>query len=167
MSENITLVLDLVSSNVGKMDNEISQALQYMLYSYPLEESEIDIEKILAWCEKDTDTRFKFIAQILVPYSKIESVYVWTELAKSMLLRCNDVEAVLAEMIEKFRPRMVFNAGAAKMEEMRPLLTELQSSGNADISTAATRVLVQFDMDIEYEKKRQRRELSSRQERFE
>lgn len=167
ISENITLVLDLVSSNVGKMDNDISQALQYMLYSYPLEESEIDIEKILAWCEKDTDTRFKFIAQILVPYSKIESVYVWTELAKSMLLRCNDVEAVLAEMIEKFRPRMVFNAGAAKMEEMRPLLTELQSSGNADISTAATRILVQFDMDIEYEKKRQRRELSSRQERFE
>ncbi|MCX3308181.1 hypothetical protein ORN12_22160 [Pantoea vagans] len=53
------------------------------------------------------------------------------------------------------------------MEEQRPLLTELQSSERADISTAATRLLEQFDKDIQYEKEHERRHFSDRNERFE
>lgn len=167
ISENLTLVLSLLSPEEGKIDEEIAHALYFMLYNHPLEESELNSEEVLAWGEKDTDTRFRYLAELSVPVSQVEGVYTWTELAKSMLLRCNDVEAVLTVMVQKFRPRVTSGGWSAKMEEQRPLLTELQSSERAEISTAASRLLVQFDRDIQQEKERERREFSDREERFE
>ncbi len=167
ISENLTIILNLLSPGEGEIDDEIAQGLYFILYNHPLEESELNPEEVLAWGDKDPDTRFRSIAGLIVPYSQAEGVYTWTELAKSMLLRCNDVEAVLAVMVEKFRPRATSDGWSAKMEEQRVLLTELQCSERADISTAASRLLVQFDRDIQREKVRERREFSDREERFE
>ncbi len=165
--ENLTLVLNLLSPEKGGLNEEIARALSFMLCTNPLEESEIKSEEVLAWGEKDPDTRFGYFVQLLSPISQVEGVYIWTELAKSILLRCNNVETVLAEMVPKFRPTVTSGGWSAKMEEQRPLLTELQSSERADISSAATRILVQFDKDIQYEKERERREFSTRDDRFE
>lgn len=167
ISENLTLVLNLLSPEVGKTDDEIAHDLYFMLYNDPLEESELNPEEVLAWGDKDPDTRFSSIAQFLVPYSKAEGVYTWTELSRSMLLRCNDVEAVLSVMMDKFRPLLPSDGWSAKMEEQRVLLTELQSSERADISSAASRLLVKFDRRIQQEKERERRDFSDRKERFE
>lgn len=167
ISENLTLVLNLLSPEVGKTDDEIAHDLYFMLYNDPLEESELNPEEVLAWGDKDPDTRFSSIAQFLVPYSKAEGVYTWTELSRSMLLRCNDVEAVLSVMMDKFTTLLTSDGWSAKMEEQRVLLTELQSSERADISSAASRLLVKFDRRIQQEKERERRDFSDREERFE
>lgn len=167
ISENLTLLLNQLSPVEGTMNEGIAQALYFMLYTNPLEESELNSEEILAWGEKDPDTRFTYIAQLLAPISLVEGVYIWTELAKSILSRCNNVEAVLAQMVSKFSPTVTSGGWSAKMEEQRPLFIELQSSGRTDISTAATRLLEQFDKDIKYEKERERRHFSDRDERFE
>lgn len=164
---NLTLVLNLLSPEKGVLNEEIVRALSFMLCTNPLEETEIKSEDVLAWGEKDPDTRFGYLVQLLSPISQVEGVYIWTELAKSILLRCNNVQTVLAEMVQKFRPRVTSGGWSAKMEEQRPLLTELQSSERADISSAATRLLVQFDKDIQYEKERERREFSAMDDRFE
>lgn len=167
ISENLTLLLNQLSPVEGTMNAEIAQALYFMLCTNPLEESELNSEEVLAWGEKDPDRRFTYIAQLLAPISQVEGVYIWTELAKSILLRCNNVEAVLAQMVSKFSPTVTSGGWSAKMEEQRPLFTELQSSERTDISTAATRLLEQFDKDIQYEKERERRHFSDRNERFE
>lgn len=167
VSENLTIILNLLSPVEGVKDGEIAQDLYFMLYNDPLEESELNPEEVLAWGEKDPDTRFSSIAELLVPYSQAEGGYTWTELSKSMLLRCNDVEALLAVMVSKFRPRATSDGWSAKMEEQRVLLTELQCSERADISTAARQLLVQFDRSIQQEKESERREFSDREERFE
>lgn len=167
ISENLTLVLNQLSPVEGTMDEEIAKALYFILCTNPLEESELNSEEVLAWGEKDPDMRFTYLAQLLVPISQVKGAYVWTELAKSILFRCNHVEAVLAQMVPKFSPTVTSGGWSAKMEEQRPLLTELQSSERADISTAATRLLEQFDKDIQYEKERERRHFSDRDERFE
>lgn len=165
--ENLTIVLNLLSSEEGKTDNDVAKALYFTLYNQPLEERELNPEEVLEWGEKDPDTRFRSIAELLVPYSQAEGGYTWTELSKSMLLRCNDVEALLAVMVSKFRPRVTSDGWSAKMEEQRVLLTELQCSERADISTAARQMLVQFDRSIQQEKESERREFSDREERFE
>lgn len=165
--ENFMLVLKRLSPEEGVLDEVIAQALYFMLYTNPLDESELNSEEILAWGEKDPDTRFTYFAKLLVPISEVKGVYTWTELAKSILFRCNNVAAILAEMVTKFRPTVTSGGWSAKMEEQRHLLTELQSSQRADISTAATQLLEQFDKDIQYEKERERRIFSDRNERFE
>jgi len=167
ISENLTIILNLLSPVEGKTDDEIVQGLCFMLYNHPLEESELNLEEVLAWGDKDPDTRFKSIAELMVPYSQANGVYTWTELAKSMLLRCNDVEAVLAIMVNNFRPRVTSDGWSAKMEEQRVLLTELQCSERAHVSTAANRLLTQFDRSIQQEKESERREFCDREERFE
>ncbi|MGV2880581.1 PGAP1-like alpha/beta domain-containing protein [Pantoea vagans] len=167
ISENLAIVLNLLSPAEGKTDDDIAQDLYFMLYSDPLEEGELNSEEVLAWGDMDPDTRFSSIAEFMVPYSQTEGVYTWTKLAKSMLLRSNDVEALLAVMVSKFRPRATSDGWSAKMEEQRILLTELQSSERTDISTAARRVLVQFDRSIQQEKESERREFSDREERYE
>lgn len=167
ISENLTIILNLLSSEEGKLDDEIARNLDFILYSDPLEESEINLEEVLAWGGKDPNTRFRCLAELLMPYSQATGVYTWTEMAKSILLRCSDVEAVLAVMVQKFRPRITSGGWSAKMEEQRPLLAELQSFERAEISTAASRLLVQFDRSIEQEKESERREFSYREERFE
>lgn len=88
-------------------------------------------------------------------------------LSKSMQLRCNDAEALLAVMVSEFRPWATSDGWSAKMEEQRVLLTELQCSERADISKAARQMLVQFDRSIQQEKESERREFSDREERFE
>ncbi|WP_346303543.1 hypothetical protein [Pantoea sp. Morm] len=167
IGENLTLVLNLLSSEECKTDDDVAKALYLTLYNHPLEERELNAEEVLAWGDKDPDTRFSSIAEFMVPYSQDHGAYTWTTLAKSMLLRCNDVEAVLEVMVKKFRPRATSDGWSAKMEEQRVLLTELLSSERTDISTAARRVLVQFDKSIQQEKESERRELSDREERFE
>lgn len=165
--ENLTLVLNLLSSEEGKTDDDVAKALYFTLHDHPLEERELNADEVLAWGDKDPDTRFRFIAELLVPYSQAEGGYTWTELSKSMLLRSNDVEALLAVMVSNFRPRETSDGWSAKMEEQRVLLTELQCSERADISTAARQLLVQFDRSIQQEKESERREFSDREERFE
>lgn len=167
ISENLTIVLNLLSPVEGKTDDDIAQGLYFMLYNDPLEEGELNSEEVLAWGDKDPDRRFSSIAEFMVPYSQDHGAYTWTTLAKSMLLRCNDVEAVLEVMVKKFRPRATSDGWSAKMEEQRVLLTELLSSERTDISTAARRALVQFDKSIQQEKESERREFSDREERFE
>ncbi|MBK0127430.1 hypothetical protein IAE30_27170 [Pantoea sp. S61] len=167
ISEKFTIILNLLSSQEGKLDEEVAQSLSFMLYNYPLEEGELNPEDVLAWGEKDPDTRFKYIAELLVPYSQVEGVYTWTGLAKSMLFRCNNVEVVLEKMVQNFSPAVRPDGWSAKMEIQRALLTELQTSERVEISTAASRLLVQFDRSIDQEKESERREFSDREERFE
>lgn len=83
-----------------------------------------------------------------MPYSQDKSVYIWTEIAKSILLRCSDIEAILAVMVQNFRPSATSGEWSAKMEAQRPLLTKIQSFERAEISTAASRMLVKFDQSI-------------------
>ncbi|WP_417878632.1 esterase/lipase family protein [Vibrio sp.] len=167
VSENLTIILDLLSPGEGKIDDEIAQGLDFMLYNHPLEESELNTEEVLAWAGKDPDMRFRCLAGLLVPIHHVDGAYKWTELAKSVLLRCNDVETVLAVMVINFRPRATTDGYSARMEEQRVLLTELQCSERADISTAASRLLVQFDRSIQQEKESERREFNSRNVSFE
>jgi hypothetical protein len=42
-----------------------------------------------------------------VPISQVKGVYIWAEMAKSILFRSNNVEALLAEMVPKFRSTLI------------------------------------------------------------
>lgn len=86
--------------------------------------AEVSTEVLLAWCAGAPIRRFP-IAASLVSYSQRQEPdgpLRWTEVALSLILQSPDPEAVLLEIVDRFRPRGWSGSGVAIIESQGELL---------------------------------------------
>lgn len=100
--------------------------------------AEVSTEVLLEWCAGEPVRRFP-IAASLVPFSKRKEPggpLGWTEVALALIRQAPDPEAVLLEIVHRFRPRGWSGSGAAIIESQGELLDQLPDLLPATMATA-------------------------------
>jgi hypothetical protein len=134
---------------------------------HPMREVSDDV--IIGWCDGDPKTRYPLAAAVALVFKRPadHAPHEWTSLAKQLLLRAPDAEAVLKELVRRLNPRSWSGSRATKLESRLQLLDQLDLGGLPALTAVFDAAKARLRGSIEAERRQEMDEDRWRSGRFE
>jgi hypothetical protein len=130
--------------------------------------SEVSCEDLIAWCDRDPETRYPLAASIVSFSGHIEEdgPRVWSEQARALIENAPDRRSVLSVFIGRFRPMSWSGSRASLMEAYSRLLDDFAEEP-ADFATFIAEAKSELARDIAKERRLETDHDQDRDGRFE
>ena len=124
---------------------------------------------ILGWCDGDPKVRYPFAAAIALLFKRAndKEPHEWTSLARKLLLRAPDKEAIFKEIVNRLHPTSWSGSLATKLESRLKLLDQLDLSEMPALAGPLNKAKAVLKSRVEAERRRETEEDRARSGRFE
>lgn len=129
--------------------------------------SEVKIETVIAWCQKEPNRRFTKVAAIISPFTENDDLVTWSALSLQLIALSPTPISVLDELTSNLLPMSCSGSRAKIMEDRLPLFETLLLHDNSQIADWAKVKKGQWERFVAEEYEREREEESRRNEAFE
>ena len=162
-------VLDELFSGDQRSHDDSVQLLNSFWPSgkHPIEVVVDDV--ILGWCDRDPNTRYPLAAAVALLFKRPsdKAPHEWTNLARQLLLKAPDPEAVFKEVAGRLHPKSWGGSLATKLESRLKLLDQLDVGAVPDLAASLDMAKAMLNRQIDLERRREAEKDCARSGRFE
>jgi hypothetical protein len=124
---------------------------------------------LLAWCDRDPQARYPFAAAIasLFNQSHDEIPHAWKDIARTLLLKAPDKEAIFREIVGRLHPTGGFGSISSQYESRLKLLNQLDLSDVPILARSLAKAKVELQDEVDAWRKSETERDRARSGRFE
>jgi beta-phosphoglucomutase-like phosphatase (HAD superfamily) len=164
-----TAMLDAVFAGAKAEQKKSVSILHDMMRSRKNPLSTVPDDVILAWCDRDAQTRYVFAAATvwLFQRSGPNLPHVWNSIAAKLLRHAPNPVLVLNEIIARLRPTSFSGSFATKLESRLQLFKQLDLSTYAVLNAAFDAACATLQKKVDEERRSEAAQSQARSGRFE
>ena len=124
---------------------------------------------IIGWCDRDPNTRYPLAAAVALLFKRPsdKAPHEWTNLARQLLLKAPDPEAVFKKVAGRLHPKSWSGSLATKLESRLELLDQLDVGAVPDLAAALDMAKAMLKRQIDVERRHEAEKDCARSGRFE
>jgi hypothetical protein len=164
-----TAMLDAVFAGGKATQKKSVGILQDMMRSRKNPLSTVPDDVILAWCDRDADTRYVLAATSVWLFQRTgpNLPHAWTSIAAKLLRHAPAPVFVLNEIVDRLRPTSFSGSYATKLESRLALLEQLDVGNDASVLAAFDTARANLRTKVDKERRSETAQSQARSGRFE
>ena len=162
-------VLDELFSGDTKTQGNSVRLLNNLLRFRKSPMDAVPDDVVIGWCDRDPNVRYNLAAAVALLFKKPDDTapQEWTNLARQLLLKAPDPEAVFKEIVSRLQPTSWSGSLATKLESRLKLLDQLDDGAIPALAAPLDAAKGTLKRRIEVERRRETEEDRTRSGRFE